>query len=170
MTASGGKAERCNAKLNGKLDFWKMSCQKGWADANQRVNDCMKVDRGGKEGGGQMRKGAHRWGAVDPVDMFNELNWFMGLAYILSTVSLSHTFTDTVRWIIVPCLIYWAENAFTLRRARLQPPFRTFSVIWLFSHVRMKERRDWKMQNTECSIYHSVNESYSYFSVKYSWG
>lgn len=40
-----------------------------------------------------MRKGAHRWGAADPVDMFNELNWFMGMAYILSTVSLSHTFT-----------------------------------------------------------------------------
>lgn len=126
MTASGGKAERCNTKWNGKLDFSKMICQKGWPDANQTVNDCKRVHRGGKDGGGQMRKGAHCWVAADPVNMFNELNWFTGLAYILSTVSLY-----TVRCIIVACLIDRAGYTFTLRRAG----YRHHLTLIVLSHI-----------------------------------
>lgn len=132
---------------------------------SERVTRCKSGSKWLHEGGQRWkrgrRKGAHRWGAVDPVDMFNELNWFMGLAYILSTVSLSHTFTDTVRWIIVPCLIYRAENTLTLRRARLQPPFKTFSVnltVFTCANEKKGEIEKCKTRSVQSTIL-SMNHS-----------
>lgn len=80
--------------------------------------DRRRVDRGGKEGGGQMRKGAHCWGASAlSICLMGWIDLWVWPTFSSLYLWLMPLLTVGRR--IVPCLIYWAENAFTLRRARL---------------------------------------------------